>query len=260
MKKYSKLLVIASISLVVGVIILLLIVLITGGMYGFDIFNSNSSVANGSNSRNVVLNEFDSVKISSVNENIKFIPSNEFRIEYNLDNRFNVGNCQVNGKTLVFDYQTPNYKFGYIPSYAQGYINIYYDQFVTNGEFNTIELDMILSTVDFGGFNYVNKLDLSVVSQNIFANFDLNQAYINIVSGNINISSLGENPSKIDIDTVSGNININLSENDVDVQFNSLVGKSYVNGVEFKSNYRTLDGKTNIEIDSVTGDFNLTVN
>lgn len=264
MKKYSKLLFVSFLMFGLGIIVVLVSASIAGGFYsfslnsnGFNLYSTNPAYVSGYNSGSVILDEFDSVKILSVSENIRFIPSNEFRIEYDIDTRFIMKECQVKNGTLIFDYRTPANNFGFSSSYARGDIDIYYDQAVTNDKFNDFEITALSSYIDFGGIKGVNNLDISSLSQDIVIDFEFNQVYINTITGNIDITCLGENPSKIDVNMVSGYTNITLSDNNVDINHISLSGKSYINGEQFNHEYRNLDGKTNISANSIAGELNV---
>lgn len=266
MKKYSKILKLSLILFGVGLAIVLITFAITGELYsfsinsrGFNIHSSNFSNANNPayyTTNNVALEQFDSVNIVSMSEEIRFIPSNEFRIEYSIDDRFTVEKCYVKNGTLEFYFSTPNNSFGVVPNYSSGYINIYYDQSINNGEFDEFEIVMAFSSIDFAGVNKVNKLEMSSASQDLYIDFEFNQAEINIAAGNIDIINLGDDVKKIEVILASGDINLTLKDNDVDIEFTTMTGKGYQNGVEFKGRYKGLNGKTNIEVTSFTGDLN----
>ncbi len=262
MKKYSKILKISGILFLVGVVIVMITVSIAGGVYSFSInsnglnlYHSAISSTNLDNFNSVVVGEFDSVSIVSVSDEINFIPSNEFRVEYSLDDRFNVTKCEVKGKTLVFEYNMPNQLFGFNPSVTSGYINIYYDQSINNGEFDDINIHSVKSDVDFSKINSVGKIKIDCISNDIKIDVDFEDLAIHTISSDIDVINLGENVKRISITTISSDANVTLKDDNVEILVETVSGKSYQNGQSFKEQYIGLDGKVHISVTSVSGDF-----
>lgn len=260
MKKYNKILKISGIMFLIGVVIVIITVYIAGGFYSYSLnsngFNIYLSEFNSTNVENILLDEFDSVNIWSVSDEIKFIPANEFRIEYNLDDRFYITKCEVRGKTLNFEYSMPKHFFGFNPSVSEGFINIYYDESINDGNFDEIKINSIQSNIDFSNINSVDEIDINSVSNDIEIDVVFSDLVVNMVSGDVEVINLGDNVKKINIKTVSGDVDVTLKDNNVDIKIETLSGKNYQNGDEFKKEYKALNGKVDISVNSVSGDFN----
>lgn len=294
MKKYSKILKTSFVLFVVGILIVIITVFLAGGVYsftfgnnGFNIYKSNFntvSQSNLSNTGNVALDKFSSVDITSVNEDINFIPSNEYRIEYEIDEIYNLQKCTVENGELIFRYAIPknqlhinsgfNLTIG--PSaYTSGTINIYYNSNDNDNIFDDITLNCVSSQIDFGDVSFVDKLNINTVSNDVYiADVEFNEISLNMVSGDIEVNSnfnscninttsgdvdiinLSDTIEEIEINSISSDINITLPSDNVAIDFTTVSGKGYINGEKFTKEYNSDNSNTDIDVSTVSGEFN----
>lgn len=256
MQKYNKILKNLGKTFLVGVVIIIIASIVGKFVYSEEDYISNvNDISRGNYQNSILVDNFDSVNIISSHARISFIPSNEFRVEYDLDYKVEVTICEVQDGTLNLKYETQEQFLGFDSKVQKGYIEIYYDESINNGELEEININTISSEIYFSKVNYVDKINVDIVSNDVLINTNFKDLTVNAVNGKVSINNVGDNVDKINIKSESGDVYINNQDDNVDIKFNTVTGKAYHNGQEFKKEYFGLKGEVDILIDTVYSDF-----
>lgn len=269
-RKSSIVLVIASITLVLGIVLTGISFIITGGFFSLN-WNftdppevshyalldtpwsekNHDQYAASSAEETVVFDSFTSIEAGVVSANIELIPSNEYKIEYKLSSTEKIKQCEVTADgTLKFKLKSTTgiswFNFGV--GFKDNYLKIYYK---SSAEFD----DVILSTVS-GNITAPNTtadtFELTSVSGTISGNdFIGRKGSFSSTSGNIKLSSLSISDS-ISLTTTSGGVEVDKVKGATDISASTVSGEITLDDCE---NVGRVNANTVSDTIVLNGDF-----
>ncbi len=126
-----------------------------------------------------------------------------------------------------------------------------------NGDFGTVEVDAVSADVKIEGS--ANKLNLEAVSGSVYVDGEVVSSNIGTVSGAVVIKTYTSLPSSLEIETVSGSVELSLPdiESGFEARIDAVSGDMYFNGNK-TGYYKHGSGVASYNFESVSG--NVTIN